>query len=100
MSFTVTVKEQELVFPQPSVAVAVTVVVPTGKNDPGAMLKPMVGEEQASEAVAAYETLAPHWPVVLFTVMEPGHVMFGGVMSCTTMVRLQVAVLPQSSVAR
>ena len=27
------------------------------------------------------------------------HVMVGGVISCTTMVRLQLAVLPQSSVA-
>ena len=37
-SRTVTVKEQEAVSPTASVAVAVTVVVPTRKVDPGAWL--------------------------------------------------------------
>ena len=35
-SFTVTVNEQVAVLPEPSVALAVTVVVPTGKKDPDA----------------------------------------------------------------
>jgi len=44
---------QVAVFPQSSVAVEETVVVPMLKNEPGAMLYVNAGEEQSSLAVAA-----------------------------------------------
>jgi hypothetical protein len=45
-SLTVTVKLQLVVLPAASVAVAVTVVVPTGKTEPEAGLLTIVGAEQ------------------------------------------------------
>ena len=58
----------------------------------------MVGAPQASVAVAAP---GAGTPAGLQPRLDPGgqKVIVGGVMSCTTMVRLQVAVFPQSSVA-
>jgi hypothetical protein len=47
------VKLQLLTFPAASVAVTLTVVVPTGKTEPDAALLFTVGEEQLSVAVGA-----------------------------------------------
>jgi hypothetical protein len=51
-SFTVIVNEQEAEFPEVSVAVQVTVVVPTGKN-PGPGVQKNVGSGQLSETVGS-----------------------------------------------
>ena len=59
-STTVTVNVQLAVWPAASVAVAVTVVVPTGKKLPDAGLYPILTPGQLSLAVAAYVTTAPH----------------------------------------
>jgi hypothetical protein len=53
VSLTVTVNEQDAVFPAPSVAVAVTVVTPFGKLEPDAGEDTTVGVGQLSVAVGA-----------------------------------------------
>ena len=50
---TVTVKEHVAVFPTASVAVHVTVVVPSGKTDPEAGTQTVVVPGQLSETVGA-----------------------------------------------
>jgi hypothetical protein len=61
-SFTVTKKVQELVFSAASEAVQVTVVAPTGKNDPEAGTQSTVAPGQLSVTSASrYCTTAPHW---------------------------------------
>ena len=56
------------------------------------------GVEQASLAITD-PIIGTGTRLAHCTVTGAGQVMVGGVISCTTMVRLQVAVLPQSSVA-
>ena len=64
LSKTVTLKLHVLELPQASVAVAVTLVVPTLKKLPEAGLYVSVVEPQLSVAVAVKFTLAPHCVVV------------------------------------
>jgi len=52
VSFTVTVNWHEAVFIDASVAVQVTVVVPTGNNEPENGTQPKADREQLSEAEA------------------------------------------------
>ena len=90
---------QVAVFPQSSIAVHVRVVLYVFGHEPGV---------DASENVIA--TLGSHVSVAVGGVNTGNagqltgvvcviHVMVGGVISCTTIVLLQVAVFPQSSVA-
>jgi hypothetical protein len=60
LSTTVTVKLQEAVLPDVSVAVQVTVVVPFGKEDPDAGLQLVVTPGQLSVAVGENVTKAEH----------------------------------------
>jgi hypothetical protein len=53
VSLTPTVKEQLAEFPAASVAICVTVVVPTGKKEPDAGLACTVTPGQLSDAVAS-----------------------------------------------
>ena len=62
VSLTVTVKVQVAVFPESSVAVEVTVVVPLGKAAPEGGLLATVGVPQLSVAPTAKFTAAEHWP--------------------------------------
>src|SRR5262245_7814125 len=94
---TVTVKLQELVLPHASVAVQVTLVLPTG-NGPGGVLHTTVGA--VSVQLSPNSTLngggLSHCP----TVMLPGQLMtVGGELSSTVIVWLFVELLPQASVA-
>src|ERR1043165_4929440 len=98
-SLTVTVKLQLCEFPATSVAVAQTVVVPTGKTEPDALLVTTVGTEQLSLAVTVKVTKAEHVPTGASTMMLGGHVMVGGVLSLTVMVCVALAVRPTPSVA-
>ena len=87
------------VFPQSSVAVHVLVVLYDPAQEPGveASTKVMVNvASHASVAVGAVKTgkAGQSTGDVCAT-----HVIVGGVISCTTIVPLHVAVLPQSSVA-
>lgn len=99
MSFTLTVKVQVLVLPAASVAVDVTVVIPTGKKLPEAGTLVMVTPGQLSVAVGVNETFAPHWPAVLLTIIFAGQTMVGNCISLTLIVNVQVVVLPVASVA-
>jgi hypothetical protein len=67
-SLTVTVK----LHIGPTDVVQVTVVGPTGKNEPEAGVQVTV--PQLPVVVGAKLTLAPHWPGSLFTVMLAGQV--------------------------
>ena len=99
LSITVTVKEQEAVFPCESVAMLLTMVVPFGKVEPEGGVERTVAEPQVSVAVTVKFTTAEHWPASLFTVMFGGHVTTGGVVSRTVIVRVLRVVLPALSVA-
>jgi hypothetical protein len=96
---TVTVKVQSFVLPDPSVAVAVTVVVPTLKKLPEAGLYAIVTFGQLSAFTAAKVTVAPHWPIPEVTVMLAGQTMFGVTLSSTVTENVQVETLPDGSVA-
>ena len=78
MSTTVTVKEQLAVLPEPSVAVAVTVVVPFGKVEPEGGFATTVTPGQLSPAVTLKVANAEHCPTADGTVMFAGHEMLGG----------------------
>ena len=98
-SFTVTVKLQLCELPAASVAVADTVVVPTEKDEPDAMLVTTVAGEQLSLAVTAKLTEAAQVPGLALTVMFAGQVIVGGVLSITVIVCESLAVSPAESVA-
>lgn len=84
--------------PEVSVAVQVTVVVPTGKTEPEAGLQTTVTPGQLSLAVAAKVASAPVGQVGSFTMLA-GHVMAGGCVSMTVTVNEQLAVWLDVSVA-
>ena len=104
-SFTVTVKAQVLVLPLASVAVQVTVVVPSGNIEPLAGLQLMLEPGQLSLALAVKFTCA--WqsplrlsaPVLVVVVMLAGQVATGGSLSTTVTVKLQMALWPCASLA-
>ena len=72
--YTVTVKLQVALLPQVSLAVAKTVVVPTGKVLPLAGLATMFGGVQPPLAVTVKKTVAPAGPVAAVTMLD-GQVM-------------------------
>jgi hypothetical protein len=100
LSVTITLCAQVAVLPLASVAVHITVVVPTG-NAVGALLV-IVGGVQLLLSVAVAlpsTTLVAVQPLLVALLIVPGHVMFGGVTSLTSTVKLQVAVNPAASLA-
>ena len=94
-SLTVMVNVQ-LVVPQGLVTVTVTVVIPTLKKEPlpSPLPLPVVAPMKLYVTVGAgvpvtvvlYVTMAPHWPVVLDTVMSAGQVTDGGALATVTVV--------------
>ena len=77
VSFTLTIKEQLALLPAASVAIAFTVVCPTGKKLPETGVAVAVAP-QLSVAVTLKVTIAPHCPCVLFCKMgEFGQLMTG-----------------------
>ena len=102
LSTTVTVNVQVEVLPAASVAVATTVVFPTGKKLPDVGKYVIVGvPAQSSVAVALLSkfTTAPHWPASLLAVTLPAHTIVGGVASNTVIVNEHDVELPATSVA-
>src|ERR1041384_480143 len=100
ISLTMTLKVQLAVLPEPSVAVCVTVLVPLAKVEPLGRLQLTVTFVQLSLASTVHVTLdATQVPAVVFVTISAGHVMVGGWMSLKMMVKLQLAVLPEPSVA-
>ena len=73
-----------------SLAVQVTVVVPTGKKLPEAGLQLTVTPGQLSDAVAVKVVTAPHWFGSFDLTMFIGQVTAGACVSCTVTVKLQV----------
>jgi hypothetical protein len=99
MSFTVTVKLQVDELPAASVAVAITVVTPTGKLEPDAALVITVGAEQLSLAPTVKVTGAAHVPETALTTIFAGQEIEGGVLSITVIVWVALAVRLPLSVA-
>src|SRR5213075_1186003 len=99
LSSTVTVKLQLDELPAASVAVAVTVVVPTGKTEPDALLVTTVGTEQLSLAATVKFTIAEHDPDPALTTMFVGQLIAGAMLSMTVIVCDALAVSPAPSVA-
>src|SRR5678816_3736480 len=99
ISCTTIVPLQVAVFPQSSVAVHVRVVLYVFGQDPGVLTSENVIEtlgSQVSDAVGGVNTGKAGQLTGVVCVTQ---VIVGGVISCTTIVRLHVAVFPQSSVA-
>jgi hypothetical protein len=99
MSRIATVRLQEVVFPQSSVAVQVRVTLTVPGQLPGVVTSLKVTTTLASQASLA--VTIPKVGVAGQSMGEvtEGHVIVGGTTSLTAMVLVQVAVLPQSSVA-
>ena len=100
VSFTVTLKVAVDVL-APSLAVRVTNVVPTGKNEPLGKSAVTVALEQVSVAVTAAQlTVAPHWPRLLPVVMSAGTpTKVGASPSTIVTVKLDELMFPAGSVA-
>ena len=97
-SITVTVKLHVAVLPDGSVATLVTVVVPRLNVLPDAGVLTTVAL-QLSVAVTLKLTTAPQLLLADATLILAGQVIVGGVVSLTVTVWVQVAVLPDASVA-
>lgn len=94
-----TVNEHEPTLLDASVAVHVTVVVPTGKLELEAGVHttaPTPG--QLSDADAENVTFAAHAPLAALAVMLPGHVTTGACVSLTVTVKLHCPVFAAASV--
>ena len=89
--------------PEASVARKVTLVVPTGNEEPDARPRlTIVGDAvQLSVAVASAKvTTAVHAPAAAGSVTDAGQAITGACVSVTTTAKEQVALLPAASVAR
>ena len=95
---TVTVNVHVELLPSASVAVLVTVVVPTTKLVPLAGLLETVTPEQLSVALTLNVTLLLQAPGAAFTVRFAGQLSTGAVVSRTVMLALLVVALPHRSV--
>ena len=84
------VNEQVAVLPAASVAVEVTVVVPTGKRlpDAGTLATVTPGQLSLADGAAKF-TNAPQTPGEVLAVIFAGQVIVGGCTSFTVMVKVQ-----------
>jgi hypothetical protein len=98
-SCTTIVLLQVAVFPQSSVAVHVRVVLYVFGHEPGVDTSENVKVTLGSHASLNVGGVKTGVAGQLIGVVCVAQVIVGGVISCTTIVRLQVAVFPQSSVA-
>jgi hypothetical protein len=99
ISCTTIVPLQVAELPQSSVAVQVLVTLKFPGHVPGVETSVKVIVTLGSQASVAVGGINTGVVRQLFGVVCVAHVIVGGVISCTTIVPLQVAVLPQSSVA-
>jgi hypothetical protein len=83
LSATTTLKKQPAVFPEPSVAVQLTILVPAGKREPEGGAHVTDTPVQLSVAVAAKLTAADACPGSVEVTIGAGHVILGGVLSNT-----------------
>lgn len=101
-SLTTTLNVHVDCLPEASVAVYVTGVVPTEKNDPGAFVLVMFTTQLSVTVGGVHVTLVPQVPMVssALTVMFEGHpTITGSVTSVTTTLNVHVDCLPEASVA-
>ena len=101
-SVTITSKLQKLVFPAASVAVKLTVVVPTGNVSPEA--GPLVCSKLTSPELSAISgsvklIAAPHIPGSFCWFIVSGQTIVGSSLSSTVTVKLHSEVFPAASVA-
>jgi len=96
----VTSKEHIEELPEPSVAVQMTVVVPTANTEPEGGEQTTLGDgSQASVAEAVKEITSPA-SLAQVTTMSAGHVIAGAVVSATTLTSKEhIDELPEASVA-
>ena len=98
---TVTVKVQVAVLPDVSVAVQVTVVVPTGRIEPLGGVHTEVTPGQLSDTVGAGKVTVALLEIgqvcAATAVTFAGQVIVGGCVSLTVIVNEQLAVLPEAS---
>ena len=99
LSLIVTVNEHVLEFPEASVAIQFTVVIPTGNMLPETGKQETEAPGQLSVADATYETTALHRPASFPWVMFAGQLAAGFSVSNMVTVNEQVFVLPAASVA-
>ena len=99
ISCTTIVRLHVAVFPQSSVAVQVLVVLYVFGHDPGVDASENVMDTLGSQVSVAVGGVNTGSAGQLTGVVCVTQVIVGGVISCTTIVPLQVAVFPQSSVA-
>jgi hypothetical protein len=99
VSRTVTVNEAAPVLPRASVAVQVTVVVPSGNVNPLAGVQVTSTTPSTVSVADAVQVNAAPDGLVASTVAFPGTVTTGGVVSLTVTVNEAVPVLPRTSVA-
>jgi len=97
VSLTVTLKLHALVLPLASVAVQETEVVPLANVLPLAGTHAIVAPGQLSLTDALKLTSAVHLPASVLTVMSLGQVATGDSLSATVTLKVQLAVLPLSS---
>lgn len=87
-------------FPAASVAVTVTVVVPTTNSVPDACdVVTVIPPEQLSDTVSGKFTTLEHAPAAAAIVIVDGHVICGAVWSETVTLTTHVVVFPDASVA-
>src|SRR5687768_11259149 len=100
LSLTMTLKLQVAVFPEPSMAIYVTSVVPIGKVLPGAFVLVNVEREQLSEAVGGVQVAtASQDPFAVSRTLDGQPVIVGVILSFTVTVNEQVEIFPVASVA-
>ena len=99
VSLTVTLKPQLPVLPEASVAVQVTLFVPTAKVEPLVGVQLVVAPGQLSLAEALKLTTAEHCPGSVPVTMLVGQFAVGDWVSLTMTLNEQLLVLPLSSVA-
>ena len=99
-SVTVMLNDVVVVLAASSVAVYVTVVVPTANVSPGSWVEVMVAPQLSDTVGAVQPTAAPQMPASLDWLISVGvPVMEGASLSVTVTVKEAVAVLPAASVA-
>jgi hypothetical protein len=94
---TVTVNRHVLEFPLASVAVTVTVVVPTGKSVPDAGLALTTGEASQLSVAVGSVNVTRALLLEVHTATFAGHVTDGAIVSTTFTVRIASVVLPLGS---
>src|SRR5258708_4407161 len=99
MSRTVTLNVQLLALPLASGAVQTTGVTPVAKNVPLCGSHTTITPGQLSVTVGAKVTVAPHTPGSVPVVISAGQVITGFSVSLTVTMKLQLATLPELSVA-